>query len=373
MLAKVAPASNDFTALARYLVHGKPGTKPSPNRVAWTCTQNLPSDVPELAATCMQATAAASRRTRKAAYHLMISWHANERPSPELMQTIARETLERAGLAEHQALIMGHGDRAHPHLHILLNRVHPDTGRAWKTTHDFARFDRIMRELAETHGCAYVPAHLYNPELTDEHASKPDSNATYAAKRGAPTNRVQWSRRTSREVGDRLSDELTHTSTSLDVDELLEEHGLTLQPKGRGFVVGNGQSYSKLSRLALTKSAYSKLFARAQLLLVPARSQPHVLTPDGVDIARALRGIGLADDDDIANAIADAHAQRLEQAMTRKANASTLFTPTLHEKVKPRHRVPASSFAHAPPAITPRPPPRILRRPTPPAKPPSAR
>ena len=36
MLAKVAPPTNDFATLARYLVHGKPGTVPDPKRVAWT-------------------------------------------------------------------------------------------------------------------------------------------------------------------------------------------------------------------------------------------------------------------------------------------------------------------------------------------------
>ena len=44
MLAKVAPPTNDFAALARYLVHGKHGTTPNPMRVAWMFTANLPND-----------------------------------------------------------------------------------------------------------------------------------------------------------------------------------------------------------------------------------------------------------------------------------------------------------------------------------------
>lgn len=166
MLAKVAPLSNDFHALARYLVRGKSGD-PDPRRVAWIKTQNLPTEDPALAATYMAATAQTSRRTKNAAYHLMIAWEERESPSPELMQTVARRSLELAGLDEHQALIMGHGDKPHRHLHILLNRVHPQTGRAWKTAHDFAQWDRIMKHLAADHGCEYVPAHAFNPHLTE--------------------------------------------------------------------------------------------------------------------------------------------------------------------------------------------------------------
>ncbi len=149
MLAKVAPPTNDFPALARYLAHGKSGAPHDPRRVAWVMAHNLPTDDPELAAKYMAATAQLSARTKKAAYHLMIAWHAAEQPNPDIMQSIALQTLELAGLAEHQALIMGHGDKPHPYLHILLNRVHPDTGRAWKTSQDFARFDTIMKALAD--------------------------------------------------------------------------------------------------------------------------------------------------------------------------------------------------------------------------------
>lgn len=55
----------------------------------------------------------------------MIAWPPDERPLPEMMQEIARKTLELAGLGEHQALIVGHGDAEHRHLHAMINRVHP--------------------------------------------------------------------------------------------------------------------------------------------------------------------------------------------------------------------------------------------------------
>lgn len=337
MLAKVAPPSNDFQALTRYLMRGKSGT-PDPKRVAWLFTQNLPTDDPLLAAKYMEATAQLSARTRKAAYHLMVAWHEEERPTPELMQDVARQTLQRAGLKEYQALVMGHGDKPHPHLHILLNRVHPESGRAWKTNHDFARFDRIMRDLADAHGFAFVPAHAFNPDLTDTLPKLPDSPATYAGKRGAATLRPQWSKRDARALGESLSEDLTHASTTEDVVQMLADHGLVLEAKGRGHVIGNAGGYAKLSSLALHPTAHElgRLREAAATLTPSMRHRRRVFDIDGIDITRAMMAFGLADRDDLAAAVEDARRER--QARRKRAASSTMLVPIS----------PASKHSHRP-------------------------
>lgn len=343
MLAKVAPPSNDFQALARYLVRGKSST-PDPKRVAWLFTQNLPTDDPLPAAKYMEATAQLSARTRKAAYHLMIAWHANERPTPEAMQDVARQTLQMAGLEEHQALVMGHGDKPHPHLHILLNRVHPETGRAWKTNHDFARFDRIMRDLADAHSFAFVPAHAFNPDQTDNLSKLPDSPATYAGKRGAATLRPQWSKAQARAMGERISEDLTREATPDDVLDILAQHSLALETKGKGHVVGNAQGYAKLSSLGLMASA--KHLAR---MVGTVTSQPHSITHsrqhvrtvfnvDAVDIARAFHTLGLLTKEDVRQAIEDVKAERQPRrkpSFSAAVTATTGLTPLAAPKRSP--------------------------------------
>lgn len=341
MLAKVAPPSNNFHALARYLVRGKSG-EPDLKRVAWLFTHNLPTDDPLLAAKYMEATAQLSARTRKAAYHLMIAWHADERPTPGAMQNVARQTLQMAGLAEHQALIMGHGDKPHPHLHILLNRIHPDTGRAWKTTHDFARFDRIMRDLAEAHGFAFVPAHAYNPEQTAEQPKQPNSPAAYAAKRGAPTHRLQHSRRSAADLGKLLSEGLTRDSTTDDVFDLLHEQGLELEAKGAGHVIGNADGYVKLSSVPLDGNAHGLNLLRqaaAALVASPRHNRRPVFTVDGVDITRAFMTLGLSTKDDLAAAIDDRKRER--SARRPQATTSTMLTPLItKQEAQPSRRSP---------------------------------
>ncbi|MBS0234251.1 MAG: relaxase/mobilization nuclease domain-containing protein [Proteobacteria bacterium] len=321
MLAKIAPCTNDFRGLARYLVQGKSG-KPDPKRVAWSFTQNLPTDDPELAALYMAATAELSTRVRKAAYHLMIGWHARENPSPEVMKEIAQATLELAGLAEHEALVMGHGDKPNPHLHILVNRIHPETGRAWKTNHDFVRFEKIMRKLAEDHRFRYVPSHAFNREQTEALPMKPDTPATYAAKRGAATSRPQWSRTSARMFGEELSEWLAPDATCEDLEDALAEHGLRLEPKGKGFVVGDDISYTKLSRLELTADVEARLLARTVLLSASRLKDPAQLElVDGIDILRALASWGLADREDVTEAIKEEVARR-EDVRARRPSLS---------------------------------------------------
>lgn len=264
MLAQLEKPTNDFFALARYLVEGRQ-CPPHPDRVAWTVVENLPTDDPLLAAHYMTAAAEQSKRCRNACYHTIIAWAKEEAPSPEVMQEVARKTLELAGLDEHQALIMGHGDKAHAHLHMMVNRVHPATGKAWSTSHDYRRFDRIMRQLSEEYRFRYVPAHAFNPEITDDLSQKPASGAVYAARKGAHTDRPQWSRKDARRIGAKLSEPFDRAATWDDLAIAAAQDGLVLEAKGQGLIVGSRRGYVKFSALKLTTSAkgFEERFGRS--------------------------------------------------------------------------------------------------------------
>lgn len=314
MLVNVVPPTNDFHALARYLVDGddKP---PHPDRVAWVLAHNLPTDDPILAATYMTATARLSKRCKNAAYHAMIAWAPDEKPPPEVMQEIALKTLGLAGLAQHQALIMGHGDKPHAHLHMLINRVHPTTGRAWDTKHDFALFDRIMRQLSDEYGFQYVPAHRFNVDPTDECPKKPNKRATWAARRGAKTDRTQWSKKASREFGQHVSERLDRAATWDDLETAFAEEGLTLEAKGRGLVAGTTASYTKFSALGISSTAkdfesrFGITFADRHTR--KGNSARRVFSVDAVDITKFFAMFGLATKADVRQAIDDVTKARI--------------------------------------------------------------
>ena len=330
MLAQLEKPTNDFHALARYLINGRE-QPPNPNRVAWIMAHNLGTEDPELAANLMTATAELSKRCKNACYHAMIAWRTEEQPGPGIMQEIAKKTLELAGLGEHQALIVGHGDKEHPHLHMMINRVHPDTGRAWSTSHDYRRFDRIMRQLSEEYRFQYVPPHSFHPELTKEEPKKPNSNAAYAAKRGAPTTRQQWPRSVAEAYGAKLSERLDAATTWDDIEFAVAEDGLVVEPKGEGLVVGNSRSYAKFSSLKLGSSA--KSFEKRFGLRFDNHKQAkagivrHWWDVDEVDIAKAVGSRS-----EYQKAVLSAKARR--KAWMANAAFSTQLAEELKEALK---------------------------------------
>jgi hypothetical protein len=72
---------------------------------------------------------------------MSLSWHKDDAPSPEHMIEAADAFLKHMKWDEHQAVIVGHNDTEHRHIHIILNRVNPDTGR---TLDDFREQKRAQ-------------------------------------------------------------------------------------------------------------------------------------------------------------------------------------------------------------------------------------
>ena len=153
MVAKVHALGRSFAGVAAYCLHDAPepdeGERAETDeRVEWADTRNLASR-PERAAAQMAATAkaapelkrlaggsAAGRKLEKPVLHYTLSWGKDERPDRAEMNRAAEETLKALGLERHQALIVAHRDKDHPHLHMIANRVNPETGKAAKLGND---------------------------------------------------------------------------------------------------------------------------------------------------------------------------------------------------------------------------------------------
>lgn len=154
----VSSSGKSFRALAAYLATGRSGEEQE--RVAWTASRNLPTSDPELAATFMRATAAQSDRIEKPVYHVVLSFDPNDGVDRTAMEQVASRVLDRLGLAEHQAVIVAHRDRAHSHVHLLINRVHPETGKAWERWKDQPVIQQVLREEERELGLREVPGRL---------------------------------------------------------------------------------------------------------------------------------------------------------------------------------------------------------------------
>lgn len=150
MIANLIGMTPSFHGAVSYNLRGHDGTKL--DKCAWWTLRNVPGDDPELGATMMEATARLSSRVQTPAFHFSIDWHKDEQPTREMSRKAAEAVLARLGLADHQSIIFCHQDAAHPHIHLVVNRVHPESGKAWAHWKSKERLERAVRETARELG-----------------------------------------------------------------------------------------------------------------------------------------------------------------------------------------------------------------------------
>jgi len=75
----------------------------------------------------MVALASEAVRSRNPVNHYILSWREGEQPSPEQVEEAVTIFLEAMGWTDHQVIYALHRNTDNLHLHIAINRVHPET------------------------------------------------------------------------------------------------------------------------------------------------------------------------------------------------------------------------------------------------------
>jgi hypothetical protein len=144
-----------FKGAAAYYLHDK-GANTS-QRVAFTETLNLAQNDPRRAIAEMIYTAQHSQQLKEAAgikatgrkldKPFSLSWHPSETPTPEHMKAAGVSALKALKMDHHQVLMVAHNDTDHPHIHLIVNRIDPETGKA----HGLNKDQLILSKWAEAY------------------------------------------------------------------------------------------------------------------------------------------------------------------------------------------------------------------------------
>ena len=192
MVPKVAARGRSFKGAGLYYLHDKKAD--TRERVAFTHTENLPTRDPDKAIKCMawtfmrqneiKARSGASTKGRKLTdpvYTYSLAWHPDQAPDREGMIEAAKASLKALGLEKHEALFVGHNDEPHPHIHVIVNRVNPETGIAAKLSKDFLTLSAWAQAYETAHGKIWCEQRVINNELRRQGEFTKDRSSQHSA------------------------------------------------------------------------------------------------------------------------------------------------------------------------------------------------
>lgn len=190
MVPRIHRRGNSFKGALGYILHD-PG-KDSSERVAWVLTQNIYSQ-PEQAwfemfdtyrkRTVLKQAAGIDPRGRDnktPVLHYTLAWHATDRPDADHMKAMALDSLKALGLSEHEAVIACHSDKEHHHVHVVVNTVHPYTGKTAPLKFSKLEFSRWAEAYEREHGI-HCEERIKNNEKRREIADRRKAEREQAA------------------------------------------------------------------------------------------------------------------------------------------------------------------------------------------------
>ena len=166
MIPRIAAGGRSFKGAYRYYGHDKESE--TRERVAWTHTENMITDDPDKAWKVMAWTAkeqerlkmasgqrASGRKLEKPVFSYSLAWHPEQDPDRDHMLETALESLRVLGLSEYETLVIAHRDEPQRHVHVIVNRVHPITGKAATISHSKRKLSDFALNHERKHGKIY--------------------------------------------------------------------------------------------------------------------------------------------------------------------------------------------------------------------------
>lgn len=179
MVPDITGTGHSFQGAMAYYLHDKAegggsdrAHPTTADRVAWTETRNMMDVGPHTATRIMIATAQQADQLKAAAgvkntgrkstahvYAYSLAWHPDEAGKLDKAEMLraADASLKVLGAGEHQAVIVCHTDQKHPHVHVIVNRVHPDTGKMLTTSNDRRKLSEWANQYERERGQILTP------------------------------------------------------------------------------------------------------------------------------------------------------------------------------------------------------------------------
>ena len=222
---RASRSNNGFRQLARY-IQGR-STKP---RATWFLAANLPGVTrPEdLELACRLVEAANAQNTRAGSdrtYHMVISLHPEDRSlDGNELRRVVENLVETLGFSGHQYIAARHNDKDHEHVHVAINKIHPETFRIHSPAWDHQKLFTAGRALELELGLSPIQSRVRDREKVPQRA------ADHEAHHGIDSF-ARWARK---QLGPALR--AGQVRSWDDVHDVCASLGVVLRPHGNGLV-----------------------------------------------------------------------------------------------------------------------------------------
>ena len=250
MIGKILPHKRTFGRRTTYVRYEKQSER---SRDTWTVLRNLDGVDPDYADKVMTATAQQSRRVQKPCGHLILSWTQDDHVCDDTMVQQADITMRDLGLSAHQAMYVAHDDTDHRHVHIIFNRVHPETYRAASDSNERIKLRKSLMQQEQDYGLTQTPF------LSRGRHDRPMFCDVEMARRNDQESLVRMSKERCVKLKEELSYcfQIAHGWTSF--HSALKRRGYDLIKAGKGVRIVRHYKYAKLSDVAPPKLSAKKL------------------------------------------------------------------------------------------------------------------
>ncbi len=177
-------------------------------------------------------------------YHLVISFRPGEKPSQEVLDAAEERICEAMGYADHQRVSAVHYDTDNVHIHIAINKIHPQTHNIHTPYNDYKTRSAVCLALEKEFGL----------ESDNHRASKTrsENNAADMERHSGRESLLGWIKR-------ECADQLKSAANWQELHQAMRQNGLELRQKGNGFVITGPDG------LAVKASSVDRSLSRAAL------------------------------------------------------------------------------------------------------------
>ena len=224
----------------------------------------------------MAALAMAAPQSADPTNHYVISWAEGEQPTPEQIEQAVDIVLAELGLEGHQAIHALHRDTDNDHVHLVVNRVHPETERVVRAGGGWDRraLLQAVAKIEQAQGWQEIATRAAERAAVEaerrRNTSREDRRGVRArerprgsdrAKGGAHRHGERSAVEIARERAGHLFDPQHGVRTWAELHAALAARGLRYERKGSGALVYVGDQPVKASEVSRDAS-YTKLAKR---------------------------------------------------------------------------------------------------------------